>query len=115
MDDKRSVNILRNLPAIDRLLLDERAASLIERHSRPLLVSVLRKTLGEMRSNIIQKPDDWEGKSTGDMEKEAFDRATGNLKPDLIGVINATGVIVHTNLGRAPLAEEAIEIGRAHV
>lgn len=99
---------LRRLPAVEKLLKTDHAAPLIERHSRPFLVSALRKALDAMRGKMRESPDKWEDANDADIEAGVFDLSGQFLRPDLRRVINATGVIVHTNLGRAPLADEAI-------
>ena len=72
---------LRSLPAVDRLA-----------------VAVARAALAERRTELL-------GGDEGDVD--LVQRAVARLRPSLRGVLNATGVIVHTNLGRAPLAPAA--------
>ena len=97
-----SPNPYRDLPSVDRLLADDRL-----RTARSDLASVVaREALDAARAAI----------ATGDAAP-AFDaivrditrRIELQLRPPLRTLINATGVIIHTNLGRAPLALEAIE------
>jgi L-seryl-tRNA(Ser) seleniumtransferase len=91
---------LRDLPSVDELAGDERLASAAP---RPLLVSAARSALARVREEIRTGVDP--GDLVGRVEMELA-RAR---EPRLRQVINATGVIVHTNLGRAPLAREALE------
>jgi L-seryl-tRNA(Ser) seleniumtransferase len=74
---------LRRLPSVDRLA-----------------VSVARATLAERRAELLAGAED------GD-EVDLLARASERLRPSLRRVLNATGVVVHTNLGRAPLARVA--------
>ncbi|MFQ5942751.1 MAG: L-seryl-tRNA(Sec) selenium transferase [Anaerolineales bacterium] len=92
---------LRDLPSVDRLLSKDEADELVAAYGRPLTVQALRASLESARLAIQ------EGK---DAPKEA-DLISGTratlqdwLLPSLRPVINATGVIIHTNLGRAPLS-----------
>ena len=96
---------LRNLPSIDKLLKSETANLFITEFGRPLVLEEFRATLDEIRAafqETRQVPN----------EVEILEQ-TGNLlqtwtAPTLRTVINASGVIVHTNLGRAPLSKAAI-------
>ena len=91
---------LRGLPSVDALLGEARAAVLVDRHGRPATVDAIRAALAEARSRGAA--DDPEALL------EAAARLLGR-PPSLRPALNATGVIVHTNLGRAPLAAAAIE------
>jgi L-seryl-tRNA(Ser) seleniumtransferase len=89
---------LRQLPSVDRLLADERLA----REPRALALAVVRSALEHARAAIR------EGRDPGDVVELALAELAEARKPSLRRVLNATGVIVHTNLGRAPLADEAL-------
>ena len=97
-----SPNPYRDLPSVDRLLADDR----LRTAPSDLATVVAREALDAARAAI----------ATGDAAP-AFDaivrditrRIELQLRPPLRTLINATGVIIHTNLGRAPLALEAIE------
>lgn len=90
---------LRDLPSIDKLLADERLAD--EPHELALVVarSVLERAREEIRAGREPAP-------LLDAVLEELGRAR---RPSLRRVLNATGVLVHTNLGRAPLADAALE------
>lgn len=95
---------LRSLPSIDRLLRDERLQQNINEYSRPVLLSILRQTVEEFRQQIQEGgmgPDFDEVVEAVLINLKRWEQ--GRLRP----LINATGVIIHTNLGRAPLAEDA--------
>jgi L-seryl-tRNA(Ser) seleniumtransferase len=97
-----AANPLRQLPSVDALLAD--ASALVARHGRPRTVDALRAALAEARAAGEARPAD------------ALTARAGELlgrPPSLRPVLNATGVIVHTNLGRAPLAAHALERARA--
>ncbi len=91
---------LRDLPSVDELAADERLAST---GPRVLVIAAVRSALARAREEIQAGADP--GDLVGRVELELA-AARG---PRLRRAINATGVIVHTNLGRAPLAQEALE------
>jgi L-seryl-tRNA(Ser) seleniumtransferase len=91
---------LRGLPSVDALLGDERGAALADRHGRPATVEAIRAALAGARRRGVAD-------SSAELLSEAA-RLLGR-PPSLRPVLNATGVIVHTNLGRAPLPAVALE------
>ncbi|TML09652.1 MAG: L-seryl-tRNA(Sec) selenium transferase [Actinobacteria bacterium] len=91
---------LRDLPSVDELAGDGRLAHAA---SRPLLVSAARSALARAREEIKAGADP--GDLVGRVELELAATREARLRR----TINATGVIIHTNLGRAPLAQEALE------
>ncbi len=105
IDHSRQIH-LRELPGIDRLLQMPETAVLLTTYGRTLTVEALRHTLEERRAGILQ------GTLTAvpppvHFVQAATDWLANLLTPSLRPVINATGVIVHTNLGRAPLSQAA--------
>lgn len=95
---------LRSLPSVDFLL--KQSAALIAEYGRPLTVRALRETLETIRGNVLAGG---ELPSREPILADAESRLAAWTKPTLEPVINATGVILHTNLGRAPLSKSAIE------
>jgi L-seryl-tRNA(Ser) seleniumtransferase len=87
---------------VDALLADERVAALAEREGRPLALAAARAALDRAREEIQA------GHDPGDLAERVEREAAARLDPRLRRVLNATGVILHTNLGRAPLAEAAL-------
>jgi len=85
---------LRDLPSVDELARESRD---------PLAVGAARAVLARARDEILA------GGDPGDLAVRFHDELAGARAPSLRRVINATGVIVHTNLGRAPLAAEALD------
>jgi len=95
---------LRKLPGVDRLLQEEGVAALVARWGHDLTVEAVRETLDAARQAIrAGQPCP----SVGALAHQAGERLAARLQPTLRPVINATGVIIHTNLGRAPLSAEA--------
>jgi L-seryl-tRNA(Ser) seleniumtransferase len=97
---------LRSLPSIEQLLQTPIVLSWIKENGRPLTLEALRQTLDEVR-------DEYRISKDVPPQDELLKRAHNILQvwasPSLQPVINATGVILHTNLGRAPLALSAIK------
>ncbi|HNJ13740.1 MAG TPA: L-seryl-tRNA(Sec) selenium transferase, partial [Anaerolineales bacterium] len=98
---------LRNLPSIDQILQTQLAAQLIARYGRPLTLSAIRFTLDEIRARF--KSGQITALPLRDLILAQADATlTAWTKPTLIPAINASGVILHTNLGRAPLSDDTI-------
>jgi L-seryl-tRNA(Ser) seleniumtransferase len=102
MAEATPANPLRELPSIDRLLADERLHGAIERHGRTAVVEAARRALDRTREELRA------GFPAGDLIQRVEAEADAAAQPRLRRVINATGVVVHTNLGRAPLAAAAL-------
>jgi L-seryl-tRNA(Ser) seleniumtransferase len=98
---------LRQIPSVDELLLRPFLQRLEQSAGRPLLLEVTRDVLETVRRRVIAGHE--ESISAESLEVEIVRFLELRLAPSLRPVINATGVILHTNLGRAPLAREAIE------
>jgi L-seryl-tRNA(Ser) seleniumtransferase len=94
----------RSLPSVDKLISDERIKHLGASYSRPFVVEVVRQVLEESRLSISRGEP---APSSDSLVKSVSDRVQTLAEPSLRPVINATGVVLHTNLGRAPLSEEA--------
>ena len=98
---------LRDLPSIEQLLHAARAGHLIHEYGRPLTLDALRSTLDETRARF--KSDSHSDlPSTDVILAQAESHLVGWTTSTLLPVINATGVILHTNLGRAPLSSATI-------
>src|SRR5512142_529965 len=98
---------LSSLPSVERLLQTEDVSRLVRKHGRPLTLDAIRMTLDEMRSEIKGAPDS-APPELSKILKRTEDQLSRWERPGIQTVINATGVILHTNLGRAPLPESAI-------
>ncbi len=100
----------RRIPSVDALLHSGPFAPLIARHGRERVVDVVRRIAGEVRGNVVAAHDAPGDVSSADWwAGRASDRLRSADVPSLRPVINATGVVLHTNLGRAPLAGTARE------
>ena len=96
---------LSHLPSVDRLLQTDEVLALFEGYGRELVVDAVRRALEEARGRML---------AGGELPAErvlvdaAVERLAALTQPSLVPVINATGVIIHTNLGRAPLSQAAM-------
>ena len=111
-----STQILRALPSVDALLRTAEARALRERTGAARLTALARTVTEELRAEIRVRAGEGGASANGDLTREALlKEAVGRLAraveveegTGLRRVINATGVILHTNLGRAPLSDAA--------
>ncbi|HSH01213.1 MAG TPA: L-seryl-tRNA(Sec) selenium transferase [Anaerolineae bacterium] len=102
---EKQVTQLRGLPAVDRVLEMERIGALVERYGRALVVEGVRAVIEGVRASIVANEGYDEGMDWGEA---VADWLEGVMGASLVPVINGTGVIVHTNLGRAPLSGAAV-------
>lgn len=104
---KTTHDMLRSLPKIEEILRSTRVESLLERLPRPLVADLVRDTVERTRAEILAG-------TRGECDSETIiddviAHALALEHPSLRRVINASGVIVHTNLGRSVLADAAVE------
>jgi L-seryl-tRNA(Ser) seleniumtransferase len=96
---------LRSLPSVDKVLNDERFSRSTKNYPHDLAVSVIRDELERQRQSIQSGKS---GASLDEIIVSVLKQLETLFTPSLRRVINASGVILHTNLGRAPLSEEAL-------
>lgn len=99
--------LLSKLPKVDQTLQDQRLFAFFEDTSRDLIVESVREVIAEERAKILNGSG-----SAPAFDEEAFfqaitERISQKKRPSLINVVNATGVVLHTNLGRAGLSPSA--------
>src|SRR6202041_1455787 len=103
---------LRALPSVDELLGRTRISALIPKAGRQLVTAVIRNVLAEARLELTTQSTAMPAvKDSGhqrDFESRVVSEVERTLAPSLRRLINATGVVLHTNLGRAPLARQAV-------
>ena len=102
--------LFRMIPKVDVILADETVQDLIDKYSYEIVIDAVRESLAEVRNYISDTEDENKavafiaGLISGIKEK-----VENTLKPDVVKVINGTGTILHTNLGRAPLNKKHME------
>jgi L-seryl-tRNA(Ser) seleniumtransferase len=100
------MNPLSRLPSVDRLLSTATLSSLVDLHGRAVVTGVVREILAATREAVKQ------GGSLANEEAliaRVGAGVTAKMTPKLRPVFNLTGTVLHTNLGRAPLPEEAVQ------
>jgi L-seryl-tRNA(Ser) seleniumtransferase len=95
MTDRR-----RQLPSVDRLLREPEVQELLREAPRTAVVRAVRDSLDAARTRRAGLPENWGA--------EVRERLSQTTRMSLRPVLNATGVVLHTNLGRAPLADAAV-------
>ncbi len=94
---------LRALPSVEQILQSDPLQPILQEYGRPLTLDALRQVLDDIRADIIPGLPDM---------TQIIDQTRAVVidwtRPSLRGVINATGVILHTNLGRSPLSKETL-------
>lgn len=95
---------LSHLPSIDHLLHEPKIESAMETFGRDFTLKALRTVLSEIRSSVITEGIEIPDKD--EIARRMIAQLDSWVAPTLLPVINATGVVLHTNLGRAPLSKE---------
>jgi L-seryl-tRNA(Ser) seleniumtransferase len=102
---------LRAIPSVNVVLRSAPVVALLLNHQRDLVTDAVAATLRTVREQIVHASADTELSLDLDPEElgaRVRDRINDCMRPSLRRVVNATGVVLHTNMGRAPLAEEAL-------
>jgi len=104
--------LFSSIPKIDEVLMDEKISKLIESIPRDVVVEVVREETAALRSDIValdkKNVEDFEFSYDKYIEK-IISKASKNMDMKLRRVINATGVVLHTNMGRAILSEAVMD------
>ena len=96
---------LRDLPGVQRVLSEERVRRLVETYSHDAVADLVRSELDAARRAVM---DGGAAPAAGDVAAAVENRASARWSAWPNRVVNATGVILHTNLGRAPLSDDAL-------
>ena len=97
----------RRLPSVDQALQAQELRLLVGVHGRGAVVRALRDALAELRTRTADPDAPGLEGAVSALGQDVAERLERGARPALRRVINATGVVVHTNLGRAPLSPEA--------
>src|SRR6266705_7168925 len=107
--------LLRQIPSMDELLAQPRLAALSKRVDRNVVVEIARVVLSDLRARLagetaaISEDISVLASDPASLEERITSLVERILARSLLPMINATGVILHTNLGRAPLPESVVE------
>jgi len=102
-----SDNLFRQLPSVNDVLAAAEVQALTTEHAHELIAEVVRAELGQLREQI-RRGEGLDGQCTiPAIASRVAERLRQQMRPKLRPVINATGIVLHTNLGRSPMAEEA--------
>lgn len=106
MADKPNTELLKKLPQVEEVLQNNVLADIID-IPREIVVDAVRTQIDALRQRILEGGEP--SIQTEDIAKAAAVRASALQAPSLRRVINAAGVVIHTNLGRSVLAQEAVD------
>jgi L-seryl-tRNA(Ser) seleniumtransferase len=100
--------LLKQLPSVDELLKEKRAKEWLEAHPRVLVLEAIRTAVDKRRRDLLSGPGTATPPSVSEILEETETVLAELSEPSLRPVVNATGVVVHTNLGRSLLSEKAV-------
>lgn len=102
-------SVFKNIPSVNELLETPALKTVVNRVSHNVVVSEVRTFLDNLRHEIQARTDDIQLPGPTELSERIADWINSQQRSRLIPVINATGVLLHTGLGRAPMAQAAIE------
>jgi L-seryl-tRNA(Ser) seleniumtransferase len=112
------MSLVRQLPKVDAVLEHVTIRALLERTPRPVVLSSVRALIENRRRKLLNGAEDEGLVALESLVIDIVSDVTHRLSPSLVPVINATGVVLHTNLGRAPLdcgvLAEAIQVASGY-
>ena len=104
-------HLLRQIPSVDQLLSHPTVADLVRDHPRALVVQGVRAVVDRCRESLLARsqPNQPPAVQLDALADEVCLAVAAMARRSLRGVVNATGVVLHTGLGRAPLSAQAVE------
>lgn len=114
-----AASLLRRIPSVEKVLSQARLEPLAREFGRSALVEATRAVLADLRERVLSGAGAKEiDESLARLDLEVSDRLEQAVRPSLRSALNATGILVHTNLGRSPLSPRAVravaEIARGY-
>ena len=106
MASSTDVDPRRRVPSVDHVMQRPEIQALADRHGRAVVLRHVRAALEELRQRASAGEERLE-EAVDSLPGDVGTRVEAATRPSLLTVLNATGVVVHTNLGRAPLSPEA--------
>lgn len=103
---EKIIKQLRDFPSVEELLQDKKLNSAVISIPRPMVAEIVKKVMADYKKKFNKGQNNI---SYHDMIKTILKKATLIKRKEISRVINATGVIIHTNLGRAPLSESIFD------
>ncbi|TDX26179.1 L-seryl-tRNA(Sec) selenium transferase [Modicisalibacter xianhensis] len=105
------MDVRRHLPAVDVLMATSLLQELLQHHGHSLVKRAVRDTLDDERRRLQEQPSDTDVvlPALDDLAQRCATRLDNLNQPNSRAVFNLTGTVIHTNLGRSPLPEPAIE------
>lgn len=114
--DATPTALLRHLPSVDQVIGDAAIRDAGDGIDPEIITAVVRDELDRIRTRIRNNGSSVHGTEAGTVRAMALEacrrRIGGLLEPQITPVINATGILIHTGLGRSPIADEALEAVR---
>ncbi len=102
--------LYRKIPKVDRLLDDAAVAQMIDLYGRDIVLQAIHQQLDKLRADIGKGLDEAAFDEAVQMLPEMIELTAASFRtPNMTRTINATGVILHTNLGRAPLSSKHMQ------
>ncbi len=106
---KEKQDLLRKIPSVEKMYNAEPIKMVSERYPRHVVLNIIRKGLDELRENILSGSINEEDLQLNNIAQRILKKIEELDRPSLKKLINATGVITHTNLGRSVLAKRVLE------
>ena len=100
-------NPLKNIPSVHELLDRPPLRKLVDKVSHNVVVTEVRSFLDNLRDDIREATSDVKLPTAADLAERIAQWIVSDQQPKLRPVINATGILLHTGLGRAPLADDS--------
>lgn len=108
MGENQAKEFLRQIPGVDTVLEMDAVRDALSRHPRSIVLEAIREELDKVRKRILQTSGPYSALKPDELAQSVAQRADRLAAFTLLPVINTTGIVIHTNLGRSLLPEEAL-------